>query len=356
MDEQVKQHNKILVVLTGGTIGSKIGEDAINVNEAAAYSLISLYNERFGDDMEFEVIQPLNVLSENMTPEQWNILVKALNEIDLKNYRGIVITHGSDTLAYTSALVGMLYGRAGLPIGLIAANYPLEDSRSNGINNFRAAVSFIKNENLPGVYTFYEDNKGIVQVYISTRLVEADCYEDQFQAFGGKAFGYMEKDHFIRNNESYNPQQDQIKAYAGAIGTESEAIGFSENVLLIRSYPGLNYSFYNWNTSKSKPKAVLIGLYHSATACVSSDKEGQYSLVEFARRCREAGIDVYAASFKSTDMKFYSSINTFLEAGIVPMCNISTEAAYVKLMLAYSNNGGINIIDKNLYFEHLPIL
>ncbi|MDO5402241.1 MAG: asparaginase domain-containing protein, partial [Eubacteriales bacterium] len=313
----------------------------------------------YGGDTDFEVIQPLNVLSENMTPKQWNILLETLGKIDFESYAGVVITHGSDTLAYTSALIGMLYGKAGVPIPLIAANYPLENPKSNGINNFHAAISFIKNEGLPGVYVFYEDNDGVMQVYLSTRIVEADCYADQFQAFGGKALGYMKEGRFIRNEEAYNPKSGQLKKFAEQISeawagqASLRKVRFTENILLIRSYPGLNYSFYNWNTCSHKPKAVLVALYHSATACVSDDGKGEYSLVEFARRCRKEGIDIYASSFKSEDMKFYASINTFLEAGIVPMCNISTEAAYMKLMISY-NMDSRAALEENMYFEELP--
>lgn len=354
---------RILVILTGGTIGSKIGSDAINVNPAAAYSLINLYNQSYGEETDFEVIQPLNVLSENMTPIQWNNLLNALREIDFTKYRGIVITHGSDTLSYSCALLGMLYGCAGLPVGVVAANYALEDVRSNGLRNFRGAVSFIKNESIPGVYAFYEDNKGVVQVYLATRLVEADCYADQFRSYGGEPLGYMKNDRFVRNEQLYNPTVEQITCNSSRIDINME---FQNDVLLLHSYPGLNYSFINLPEDR-KPKAVLIALYHSATSCVSDDGNGVYSLAQFARRCRNEGIAVYASSFKSTDMKFYASIQTFLDEGVVPMCNISTEAAYMKLMIAYNQPDMVNIqkcditdeavqkiLRENLFFEHLP--
>lgn len=363
---QQERDKRILVILTGGTIGSKIGSDAINVNPAAAYNLINLYNQSYGEDTDFEVIQPLNVLSENMTPIRWNNLLNALREIDFTQYSGIVITHGSDTLSYSCALLGMLYGGAGLPIGVVAANYALEDARSNGLRNFRGAVSFIKNEGIPGVYAFYEDNKEVVQVYLATRLVEADCYADQFMAYGGEPLGYMKDDRFVRNEQPYNPTVEQITCNRGRLDINVE---FQNDVLLIRSYPGLNYSFISLRENR-KPKAVLIALYHSATSCVSEDGEGEYSLVQFAERCRNEGIAVYASSFKSTDMKFYASIQTFLDAGVVPMCNISTEAAYMKLMIAYNQSDMANIkkcetdditdesvqkmLQENLFFEHLP--
>ena len=57
---------KILVVLTGGTIGSKIEGSVINVTEASPFDLLDLYKETYGSGCTFEVIQPFTLLSENM--------------------------------------------------------------------------------------------------------------------------------------------------------------------------------------------------------------------------------------------------------------------------------------------------
>lgn len=101
---------KILVVLTGGTIGSRVSEKIINVNSAAAYNLIKLYQDKYGTDIEFEVIQPMNILSENLIPSYWITLYDCLDKVEFNAYDGIIITHGSDTLAYTAAMTGFCSG------------------------------------------------------------------------------------------------------------------------------------------------------------------------------------------------------------------------------------------------------
>ena len=100
---------KILVILTGGTIGSKVEGKIINTTAASSYRLLQLYNEKYADDTEFEVIQPINILSENLTPVEWGVLCNCLFELDFEKYQGIIITHGSDTLSYTSALIGTMF-------------------------------------------------------------------------------------------------------------------------------------------------------------------------------------------------------------------------------------------------------
>ncbi len=73
---------KILVILTGGTIGSLISDNVINVKEGASLKLIEMYQEREGNDIEFEVIQPLNILSENLDPSHWESLCDCLDRTE----------------------------------------------------------------------------------------------------------------------------------------------------------------------------------------------------------------------------------------------------------------------------------
>jgi len=107
---------------------------------------------------------------------------------------------------------------------------------------------------------------------------------------------------------------------------------FSERILMIKPYPGLDYSRFNLNDVD----AVMHDLYHSGTACASPQWGENYSLVEFIKRCENQGITVYLApAIKSTDA--YQSTQALIEQGAEVIWNMSIEAAYVKLLLAYGN-------------------
>ena len=73
---------KILVLLTGGTIGSKVENGVIDVGENSVYLLTSLYEEKFGKE-DFEVRVPLQILSENMTMDSLLVLLKVLPTLRL---------------------------------------------------------------------------------------------------------------------------------------------------------------------------------------------------------------------------------------------------------------------------------
>lgn len=330
--------DKILVVLTGGTIGSKSENGTVNINSASAYQIVEYYNKEYGNDVDFEVIQPVNVLSENMTCEVWLGLMNALDKIDTSTYRGIVICHGSDTLSYTANLIGMLYNKMDIPVVLIAANYELGNEKSNGIVNFRSAVVVIKSVK-KGVFVAFSNNKGENDVYIATRIVESDPYLDQYRSFDGKPWGKVE------NNElkvCMQPTIDELNSFKPVV--VNRPIDFNNKVLFIRPYPNMNYE----NINIEGISAVIHYMYHSATACTAG--EGT-SLIKFAKKCKDKGVKLYVASFKDKNVeRAYKSTRDILEQGVIPLFNISPESAYIKVLICQNMDFDIN---NTMYYEEL---
>lgn len=337
---------KILVVLTGGTIGSQVENEIINVSKSSPYRLISMYEELYGKE-EFEIINPLNILSENVTPDSLLILLKALDSVRYEDYRGIIVTHGSDTLSYTSAFIGLLFHHVPVPVILVASNYPLLQEGSNGLDNFAKAVEFIQQKAVRGVFTIYRDESGISQVYLATRIMEADPFRDQFRDFSGQSYGRMEKGMFIRNTGKEQPAVEEVEANNKKEIEVPDS--FFRDVMIVHPYPGMDYSRFCFN-EETRPSAVLHILYHSATACLEGEK---HSFLNFAERCREQSIKLYAASYKRIEGNRYATGDGLLKAGVIPMLNISPEAAYAKLLLLYNGKREVSSerVRQNIYFE-----
>lgn len=339
---------KILVVLTGGTIGSKVEKEKIKVTSNSPYSLIHFYREMYGMDNEFEVIQPFSILSENMNLEYLTRLCQTMWNIPYEDYEGVILTHGSDTLSYTSALLGMLLCHVQIPVVLTASNYPLGEKKSNGLINFRSAVELIRTHLLKGVFCIYQDKNGENNVYLATRLIEADAYMDQFGSFGEVPFGKMEKGVFKYNADRINPTLLQIGEERLPLTSSSPC--FEKSILTVRPYPGFDYRTIDLST---EPAAVLHYLYHSGTACTEGENG---SILEFLKRCQKMRIPVYTASNKHLSGKNYETAKDIQAKGVIMMENISPEAAYAKLLLLYNMN--INDVDKKvnetIYYENLP--
>jgi L-asparaginase len=329
---------KILVIFTGGTIGSLKKDRGIDVDDSTSYELMQMYaaydHKR---QVEFDAVQPLNILSENLLPEDWITLINQLKKIDYTLYQGIIITHGTDTLPYTAVALSLSCTGMPIPLILIASNFPLNDSRGKGLANFSHAVDFIIMEQpLLGIFVIFENNLGEAIVHLGTRLTPSDPYTDEYDSTYSVPFGVMINNIFTPNPHELNPSlsslQNQLEI---GIFNENEPISFSNEVLYIKPHPGLNYRYYDFTTHK--PKAVLHDLYHSGTACTRASDLFTSSFLSFLNYCQSHEVAVYITPLKNKAGDLYASSVQFIEAGAIPLEHISVETALVKLMLAYGS-------------------
>ena len=149
---------KIKVIFTGGTIGSSVGSDGyISPNGNQPYKLLEMYKEKYmkidtQSDVVFDTEEPYRILSENLDAKHENLLIQTVaRALQDKNTDGIIITHGTDTLQFSAAILGYVFGTKTIPIMIVSSDFPLEDKRANGLINFAYAVEFIKYQRGTGV-------------------------------------------------------------------------------------------------------------------------------------------------------------------------------------------------------------
>lgn len=332
---------KILTVLTGGTIGSKKENNTLDVTGNIC-EITDIYKEMAEAETEFQVISPLNILSENMSVFYFNKLLECLYEIDFNDCDGVIVTHGSDTLSYTAALLGMCFAHIKVPMVLVAADYPLEDEKSNGLQNFIGAVELIKTKTVRGVFVSY-GTKAKTDIYLATRLCEADRFLDKFSDFTGTPFACMENGKLEFIKSKYNPDLKEINKDRQPVFENMPVI--KECVQILNCYPSFDYDSI---IIKENVKAFLQLTYHSGTIS-AEDKT-----IRFLKKCQEKGVDFYLCSLKKTE-DLYATTKKLTELNVYPLYNISRESAYAKLLLAYSQNK-INpkeFIEKNIFFENV---
>lgn len=335
----------ILVVFTGGTIGSTAIGGTINTSNAAPYKLIQLFQQHHAshEQIRFHSVQPIQILSENLAPVVWEKLIAVIETEDLSRYDGIIITHGTDTLAFTASALGLYFNTLTIPMLLVSSDRPLDDPEANGLPNFICAVEFILQRREAGVFVPYTNRNQATQVHRGTRLASSLQLGGDFMSVQGKSHCRFVDGAFTENSliDTKKPRQSvPLKA------------DFSHRILLIKPYPGLDYRYVNLDAAD----AVLHDLYHSGTACSSAQWGDQFSLLTFIKQCRERGIKVYLApAVKSYNA--YESTRELLQAGAQMLWNLSLEAAYVKLLLAYGNFSDeqqiMDFIDQDIAGEHV---
>lgn len=311
---------KILIIFTGGTIGSNTIAGTINTHTHTSVTLLQLFNQHYPQphDIQFNTLQPLHILSENITPIVWEILINIIEEKLIENYAGIIVTHGTDTLAYTAAALSFYFHRIQIPLLLVSSNYPLNHPDSNGLENFIYAVDYIMQQQPAGVFVPYRNRGQSIQLHRGSRLASSLQLSADFISVAQQKFNTPS--HIISH-----PSQ-ALKAQ------------FSQHVIMIKPYPSLNYQHINL----TGVVAVLHDLYHSGTACVkpflyeTETVDKQYSLLDFIKTCQAKAIKVYLApAIKSADT--YQSTQLLIEQGAEIIWNTLIEAAYIKLLLAYGN-------------------
>ncbi len=339
---------KILVIFTGGTIGSQIKDATIDVDAAAGGEILKMFHEKYVRNIEFETMQPLNILSENSNPMYWQVLYNAMKNLNFQSYSGIIITHGSDTLPYTGAFIGFLFHYLEIPIVITASNYTLGRAKSNGLTNFINSVELIHESGLKGIYSVFQNNKNKSKIFLSTRIQEADAYQDQFISFGGSDLGEIQNGKVLLHRSAVNPTRKQLNEHR--VKLLGDDLYFVNRITAIKPYPGLVYRDFNFPV---KPSAILHSLYHSGTGCIHG---GRYSLPDFVKKCIESGIDFYIISLKNVESDLYITSREIMEAGAIPLQNISFEAAYAKLNIAYNQTAmsPMEYMQKEIFFEFLP--
>ncbi len=335
----------ILVVFTGGTIGSVATDGTINTEGSTSFKLIRLFEQHYENhrQIHFDTIQPLQILSENLAPAVWNTLIQAIETARPDQYDGIIVTHGTDTLAYTACALSFYFNAINIPMLLVSSDYPLDHPKANGLENFICAVEFILRLNEAGIFVPYRNQQQTTQLHRGTRLACSLQLSGDFFSVQGKSYMQFENRQFSLPN----PPEQQTLARHVPLKAD-----FSARILMIKPYPGLDYSGFNLDNVD----AVLHDLYHSGTACASLQWGENFSLLEFIKRCKQQGITVYLApAIKSADA--YQSTHALIEQGAKIIWNMSIEAAYVKLLLAYGNFDDqqkiMAFIDQNIAGEHI---
>ncbi len=311
---------KLLFIFTGGTIGSTKRNDVISTDENKSYMIIEAYRSKYGIDFDYDAIEPYVELSENNTGRHIRILVNAVKQNQNKGYDGIIVTHGSDTLQYSAAAIGYCIGLNSLPICLVAANLPIEDSRSNALDNLHGAIKFIEGACGRGAFVIYRNaSSDTVKAHRATRLIGAKAYSDESESVGGIAFGYFDKNYNFIKNPDYTERADEAEPL------DATSLGdISREIVVISPYPGMIYPQISDGV-----KYVVLNTYHSGTLNTKAE-----NTMDFLNKARERGIDVYASGISCGAR--YLSADCFDLLNIIPINSISPVAAYIKLWLITS--------------------
>ena len=176
---------------------------------------------------------------------------------------------------------------------------------------------------------------------MGSRVKQINPFNNKLDSILGGEFCRYQNNKFIYIKNNINPKLSNFKKM-NFVKFE-ERFSFSNKILIIKTYPGINYKYFNLN--KDKPKAILHSLYHSGTTSIKD--QNNFSLVNFIEKCRSKKIIFYLSPINKKK-NIYQSLKTLLKLKVKILDGMSFESSYAKLSLAYGSFNSKKKIEKFL--------
>ena len=143
---------KLMILSTGGTIACTQTEDGL-IPTLSADDILAYVP----DAAKLGIIETKTILSldsSNIQPEEWRLIAKAVFDC-LPDYDGIVILHGTDTMAYTASMLSFMLRNVGKPVVITGSQLPVGHPQTDAKANLRDAM-ITAASGIPGVVVVFD--------------------------------------------------------------------------------------------------------------------------------------------------------------------------------------------------------
>ncbi len=316
---------RVSVLSAGGTIASSIDYSTGAIS--ASYSADDLMSS-VPEVSEFANIDAERIfeeMSENLTPKDWQIIARAIfKKVQDKNISGIVVTHGTDTLSFSTAMMSFMLRNLNKPVVFTYSQKSSDrgstDAAMNLICSTITAAKDIAEVVTVGHGTVNDDycliNRGnkVRKMHSSQR--------NTFRPINCHPIGKVWPDGKVEIISEYKKSGEVLeKPYL--------ADKLEERIAIVKFYPGLNPEIIDWYIDKGYKGLIIEG---TGLGHVNVDK---MSLVPAIKKAIEKGILVCMTTqtiYGSVNPYVYSNLRRLSEKGVLYLRDMLTDTAYVKLM------------------------
>lgn len=312
----------VKIIGTGGTIASRVDYRTGAVRPAiSSEDLVSLVPEL----SELAVIDAevlFSMYSEDFTVSEWEAAAERVKQVIDAGYGGVVLTHGTDTMHYTSAALSFALQNPPVPIVLVGSQRSSDRPSSDAATNLMAAVWVAARapfaEVVVAMHAWHSDDT--IAIHRGTRVVKMHTSSrDAFRSVNSPPLAMLSGNTLRILDGDYHPRGGGEFIYAP---------GFSDRAALLKFYPGMGPEVLEYLSSQGFRGVVLegTGLGHVARRWIPVIK-----------RLTDAGFFVGMTSqcrFGRVNMRVYNTGRDLLNAGVVELDDMLSEVALVKLMWA----------------------
>ncbi len=304
------EKKKILLLTTGGTIASLPGEDGLEPHRSG---VMDRELEQLRTYYHITVRDLMCLDSSNMGPEQWQQIAQNVFE-DRRGFDGVVISHGTDTMAYSASAVSFMLPDIDLPVVFTGSQLPLADMLSDGPDNLRTAFAMAASRR-PGVFLAFD------------RRIMLGCRAVKVRASGFSAFESVNADYVGQVSNRGLVLQSELRRPSGP---PRLCTGVSTAVFLLKLTPGMDHNVFEMLMSRGYRGIVIEAFGLGGINVLSRELRG-------LRMAVEQGVSVVVTSqclYDSSDLRVYQVGKRLLELGVIQGRDMTTEAAMTKLMWA----------------------
>lgn len=299
---------RILLLGTGGTIACLPSSQGL----APAFKAQDLL--KYIDLPEVEIVsRDLFALdSSNIQPEEWRMMAQSIRTSMDEGFDAIVITHGTDTLAYSASMLSFMLQGIRIPVVLTGAQYPIaypdSDGKSNLLNALLSAMALGG-----GVYICFGD-----RIILGCRSVKVRSMSlNAFESINYPNIGTIAQGRYI---SLHNPPSRGEFRFNDSI---------EPNVALIKLAPGTAPAIFDM-----LPDCGIRGVVVEAFGL-----GGMHSIrrnhTEAISRLMERGLPVVLTTqclYEYSNPEIYEVSHGLSENGVISARDMTSEAAVTKLM------------------------
>jgi glutamyl-tRNA(Gln) amidotransferase subunit D len=314
------EEKRVLILGTGGTIASRVDYETgavkpyLDPNELIA-AVPEVLNYTSIDAEEI-----LSIFSEDMNPKYWEtITYNIFKKFD--EYDGIIVAHGTDTMAYTASAVAFTFHK-GLKGPIVFTGSQRSSDRPSSDSSFNIISSAIVASKAPfgevSVVMHGETSDSYALAHRATKVRKMHTSRrDAFQSINDIPLARIYP--FDGKLEILN------KNYKEKSPFNNPEFGFDEKVALLKYYPGMNSDVIDF---------LIDNKYHGIVIEGTGFGHISNRLIYSLERAYESDIPVVITSqtiFGRVNLSVYSTGRKMLQAGVIPGEDMLAETAYVKL-------------------------
>ena len=304
------EKKKILHIGTGGTIASEKSENGLTP-ELTSEQLLH-YIPDISTFCDVDCVQLMSLDSTNIQPKHWVRIAAAIRDrYDL--YDGFVVSHGTDTMAYTAAAMSYLVAGSPKPIVFTGAQRPIGFETTDSKQNLRDAFAVAASD-MAGVMLVFNG-----KVILGTRARKTRS--KSFEAFSSINYPFLGMVQDGRLLRYIHPECREKPVFCDVV---------NKQVALMKLIPGTDCGLVDYLLERND--ALIIESF--GVGGLPTYKAGDY--YEAVKRGLDAGKTVVMTTQvenEGSDLAVYHVGNTIKRnLPILEAYDMTTEAAVAKLM------------------------